>query len=150
MTQVRQEATTESNVVTYEVVISAPNDDMKLKPGLTANVTIFTSEATDVLCVPTKALKYQPAPDMVPKGTEIVDCDAGQKVWTLDGKTLKAVGVATGASSSGFTQINSGIEPGTRVVTGVSVDGATDEAAAEDSKNPFMPGPPNRGKNQKK
>lgn len=150
VTQVRQEATTESNVVTYEVVISAPNDDMKLKPGLTANVTIFTSEATDVLCVPTKALKYQPEPEMVPKGTVIADCDGEQKVWTLDGNTLQAVGVATGVSSSGFTQITAGLEPGTQVVTGISVDGTQEEAAAEDSKNPFMPGPPNRNKNQKK
>ena len=49
VTQVRQQATTESNVVTYEVVISAPNNDLKLKPGLTANVTIFTLEKNDVL-----------------------------------------------------------------------------------------------------
>ena len=47
----RQQATTESNVVTYEVVISAPNADLKLKPGLTANVTIFTLEKNDVLTV---------------------------------------------------------------------------------------------------
>ena len=52
VTQVRQQATTESNVVTYEVVISAPNNDLKLKPGLTANVTIFTLEKNDVLAVP--------------------------------------------------------------------------------------------------
>lgn len=44
VTQVRKEATTESNVVTYEVVISAPNKDQKLLPGLTANVTVFTAE----------------------------------------------------------------------------------------------------------
>ena len=52
VTQVRQEATTESNVVTYEVVISAPNPDLKLKPGLTANVTIFTQEKSHVLLLP--------------------------------------------------------------------------------------------------
>ena len=58
--QVRQEAATESNVVTYEVVISAPNDDLKLKPGLTANVTIFTMEVNDVTTVPAKALRFTP------------------------------------------------------------------------------------------
>ena len=56
--QVRQEATTESNVVTYEVVISARNNDLKLKPGLTANVTIFTMEKNNVLTVPSKALRF--------------------------------------------------------------------------------------------
>ena len=60
--QVRQQATTESNVVTYEVVISAPNNDLKLKPGLTANVTIFTLEKSDVLAVPSKALRFMPKP----------------------------------------------------------------------------------------
>ena len=70
VTQVRQEATTESNVVTYEGVISAPNDDLKLKPGLTANVTIFTLERDDVLCIPSKALKYEPSEMMLPKTTQ--------------------------------------------------------------------------------
>ena len=60
VTQVRQQATTESNVVTYEVVISAPNNDLKLKPGLTANVTIYTMEKNNVLAVPAKALRFQP------------------------------------------------------------------------------------------
>ena len=52
--QVRLEPTTTNNVVTYEVVISAPNTDLKLKPGLTANVTIFTQERAGVLAVPTR------------------------------------------------------------------------------------------------
>ena len=60
VTQVRQQATTESNVVTYEVVISAPNNDLKLKPGLTANVTIYTMEKNDVMAVPSKALRFTP------------------------------------------------------------------------------------------
>ena len=61
--QVRLEATTESNVVTYEVVIDAPNPDLKLKPGLTANVTIFTLEKDDAAAVPTKALRFIPTAD---------------------------------------------------------------------------------------
>ena len=58
--QVRLEATTESSVVTYEVVITAYNPELKLKPGLTANVTIFTLEKDDALAVPTKALRFVP------------------------------------------------------------------------------------------
>ena len=60
VTQVRQEATTTNNVVTYEVVISADNSDLKLKPGLTANVTIFTSEISGVMNVPARALRFTP------------------------------------------------------------------------------------------
>lgn len=64
VTQVRLEATVTSNVVTYEVVISAPNPDLKLKPGLTANVTIYTLEKDNVLTVNTKALKFIPDENM--------------------------------------------------------------------------------------
>ena len=60
VTQVRLEATVESNVVTYEVVISAPNPDLKLKPGLTATVSIYTLEKNNVLTIPPKALKFMP------------------------------------------------------------------------------------------
>jgi HlyD family secretion protein len=60
VTQVRLEATTTSNVVTYEVVINAPNPDLKLKPGLTANITIYTLERTNILTVPSKALRFVP------------------------------------------------------------------------------------------
>ena len=63
--QVRLEATTESNVVTYEVVIDAPNPDLKLKPGLTANVTIFTLEKDDATAVPTKALRFVPNAELL-------------------------------------------------------------------------------------
>ena len=82
VTQVRQQATTESNVVTYEVVISAPNKDLKLKPGLTANVTIFTMEKNDVLAVPAKALRFQPNDAFLKKGEKIEDCEGDHKLWT--------------------------------------------------------------------
>ena len=67
VTQVRQEATTESNVVTYEVVISAPNNDLKLKPGLTANVTVYTLEKNNVLTIPSKALRFMPSDKLLSK-----------------------------------------------------------------------------------
>lgn len=58
----RLEATEESNVVTYEVVISAHNPDLKLKPGLTANITIYTAERRNVVNIPLKALRFVPDP----------------------------------------------------------------------------------------
>lgn len=83
--QVRLQATTTNNVVTYEVVISAPNADLKLKPGLTANVTIYTQERSGVLCVPSKALRFTPTKETVGKA-KINDCKGKNKVWTLDKK----------------------------------------------------------------
>ena len=85
VTQVRQEAKTESNVVTYEVIISARNDRLKLKPGLTANVTIFTLEKNNVLAVQSKALRFMPSPAILTEGQRIEDCKGDSKVWTLEG-----------------------------------------------------------------
>ena len=147
VTQVRQEATTTNNVVTYEVVISAPNAELKLKPGLTANVTIFTSELNDVLSVPTKALRYTPEKETV-GGRNIADVNAKHKVWTVEGNTIKAIAIETGESDGTNTQIISGIAEGQQVITGVRSSSADDMAGSEGpaESSPFAPGPPGRKK----
>lgn len=145
--QVRLEATTESSVVTYEVVITAYNPDLKLKPGLTANVTIYTFEQDDVLTVPTKALRFVPdemllaelgltlQPDTEPavSGT--------RKVWVKEGTTLTARNVRCGVASGDRTAVMEGLEDNEEVVVGLSaapkpVPGASAE------RSPFMPTPP--------
>ncbi len=140
VTQVRQEATTESNVVTYEVVISAPNDDLKLKPGLTANVVIFTMEAKDVLAVPSKALRFTPREAMLNSDETITDTDAKEKVWVKEGSNLKAVAVETGMTNGTLTQITKGLKPGTHVLTEVNAVQVEAEGEQQNS-NPFMPRP---------
>lgn len=140
VTQVRQEATTESNVVTYEVVISAPNDDLKLKPGLTANVVIFTMEAKDVLAVPNKALRFTPREAMLNSDETITDTDAKEKVWVKEGSNLKAVAVETGMTNGTLTQITKGLKPGTHVLTEVTAMQPEAEGEQQNS-NPFMPRP---------
>ena len=145
VTQVRQEATTTNNVVTYEVVISAPNNDLKLKPGLTANVTIYTAEKQGVLSVPSKALRFTPTQETVGK-MKIQDVNGKNKVWTIEGNTIKAHLVQTGMSNGINTEIRSGISEGTIVVTGVEeVTEATPEEQ-EQEHSPFAPGPPGRNK----
>lgn len=148
VTQVRQEATTESNVVTYEVVISAPNENLKLKPGLTANVTIFTSEKTNVLTIPTKALRFSPNEALLAKDETIEDVKSPVKVWTQQGKTFKAIAVQTGTTNGTLTEITSGLKAGDKVITEF-IMGASEEEANTQQSNPFMPGPRNRN-NQKK
>lgn len=140
VTQVRQEATTNNNVVTYEVVISAPNANLKLKPGLTANVTIFTAEKQGVLCVPSKALRFSPTPETV-GNTKIADCNGKNKVWTLDNNTLKAHNVQTGMSDGNNTEILEGIGNGAVIVTEIKevVENGQEEKDVEQS--PFAPGP---------
>ena len=143
VTQVRQEATTESNVVTYEVVISAPNQDLKLKPGLTANVTIYTLEIKDVLVAPAKALRFSPSEVMLNEGETITDVDAAHKVWVKEGSQLKAIAVETGVTNGTLTQITSGISAGTKVLTDVE-SGQPEEMEEQSNGNPFMPRPRNR------
>ena len=148
VTQVRQQATTESNVVTYEVVISAPNVDLKLKPGLTANVTIFTLEKNGVLCVPAKALRFMPVEALLEKEQTIDDCQAAAKVWTREGNVFKAHAVETGTTNGLLTEIVSGVSEGTEVLTDFSLSGG-EEPADDQARNPFMPGPRNNNKKTK-
>ena len=146
--QVRQEATTTNNVVTYEVVISAPNADMKLKPGLTANVTIFTSELDGVLSIPSKALRYSPEKETVGK-RKIVDCNGKNKVWTLEGNQVVAHAVKIGMTDGTHTQILGGIAAGKQIITGIKMN--TDEADGDgpQESSPFAPGPRKQDKNGK-
>ena len=146
VTQVRQQATTESNVVTYEVVISAPNKDLKLKPGLTANVTIYTLEKNDVLAAPAKALRFVPNEALLSKGQTIEDVEAPAKVWTLEGNTFKAHAVQTGTTNGMLTEIISGISAGTEVLVDFKLSGGEQEAPGQQAQNPFMPRP--RGNNR--
>ena len=144
--QVRLEATTTNNVVTYEVVISAPNADLKLKPGLTANVTIFTKEQANILSVANKALRFTPTKETVGKDMKIVDCKGKNKVWTLNGNTLTAHSVNIGQSDAMHTQIISGIKAGQSVVTEIVVDASEDEEDSQPQSQGLISGPGPRGK----
>ncbi len=149
VTQVRQEATTESNVVTYEVVISAPNNDLKLKPGLTANVTVYTLEKNNVLTIPSKALRFMPSDKLLSKDQSIEDCNSPQKVWKQEGNVFKAYPVKTGITNGVLTEIISGVKENDEILTEISATNIDEDENASQNKNPFMPGPRNRNKNQK-
>ncbi len=146
--QVRQNATTTNNVVTYEVVITAPNQDLKLKPGLTANVTIYTLERQGVLSVPSQALAFTPDQQTLGKAYKVKDTKADKKVWTLEGKTLVAHKVEVGTKDGVNTEIVSGIAAGTKVVTNVEAVTIGDDEEGG-ARSPFMPGRPGGNKNKK-
>lgn len=143
--QVRLEATTTNNVVTYEVVISAPNADLKLKPGLTANVTIYTQERSGVLAVANKALRFTPTKETVGKDMKIVDCKGKNKVWTLNGNTLTAHPVTIGQSDGINTEITKGLKQGDKIVTEIVVNVPEKEDAPQQSQE-LISGPGPRGK----
>ncbi len=147
VTQVRQEAATSSNVVTYEVVISAPNKDLRLKPGLTANVTINTMEHENIVSVPAKALRFMPTQELIAPGDKIADAEGAHKLWVREGNTLKAYAVKVGITNGVRTQILEGVKEGTDVVVDVAVavpGGDTADGGGE--RSPFAPGPPKKNK----
>lgn len=154
VTQVRQEATITSNVVTYEVVISAPNPGLKLKPGLTANITIFTLEKDGVLAVPSKALRFTPEQPIIGPNDHVVDCQGSHKLWTRKGNTFTAQPVEIGISNGVLTEITSGISEGDTIITdavGGQMAGEKVQAQsqASEEKSPFMPSHPGQKKSTK-
>jgi len=128
-------ATTES-VVTYEVVIAADNPDQKLLPRLTANLSIYTKEAHDVLCVPARVNPVATAA----KGDKIIDCPGQTKVWTKEGNVFTAHPVTTGISDGVSTEITGGLDEGTEIIAGATFTGK--ESLAQKNGSPFAPGPP--------
>ena len=137
-----------STVVTYEVIISAPNPSLKLKPRLTANVTIYTLDRQGVLTVPTRSLRFTPDALLVGDQAVVNDVEAEHKVWTRQGNTFTAHAVETGISGGNLTEILSGLAEGTEIITeatlGTKGGNMSDapEAAAGGERSPFMPGPP--------
>ena len=152
--QVRLEATTESSVVTYEVVITAHNPDLKLKPGLTANVTIYTLEKENALSVPTRALRFVPDAELLAELEMTAEPEPAQSagaakrtVWVVKGQTLSPRQVSAGATSGDRTEILEGLSDGDVVAVDMAAAAAAAPAAAE--RSPFMPGPP-ESNNKKK
>lgn len=153
--QVRLEATTESSVVTYEVVITAYNPDLKLKPGLTANVTIYTleKEQEQALAVPTKALRFVPDAELlgevgVTVGGSATSAPGKREVWVMRGRELQPCLVTTGAASGDLTEITEGLTDGDTVA--VELTAVTQQPQAPTTeRSPFMPSPPGSDKKKK-
>ena len=144
--------TTTTTEVTYEVVIFAHNPDLKLKPRLTANITIYTLDKQGVLSVPAKALRFTPAVPLVGSNAVVKDCEGEHKVWTREGDTFTAHPVSIGISNGIVTEITGGINEGTQIVSDAVISTGAETAVAEGQgdgeRSPFMPGPP--GNNKKK
>ena len=138
--------TTTTTVVTYEVVISAHNPDLKLKPRLTANITIYTLDKQGVLSVPAKALRFTPAVPLVGSNAVVKDCEGEHKVWTREGDTFTAHPVSIGISNGIVTEITGGFNEGTQIVSDAVISTGAETAVAEGQgdgeRSPFMPGPP--------
>lgn len=163
--QIRMKPTTTSNVVTYTVIIEAPNPDQKLFPGMTASVTIVTEEQTG-LAVPAEALNFTPD-EQVLKAIRKADKPEGQRpeppqgerpqmgengtagashsiVWLKKGEDMMPRPVKVGMSDGAYKIIEQGVQAGDSVV--LSAQYVVKEKEVKKGENPFMPGPPGRNK----
>lgn len=115
--EVRNAPTTVSNVVTYDVIVKVDNPDLKLKPGMTANVTVTIETHPNVLRVPNAALRFKPTE--AGKGQTIARPDKkGPRVWILENNRPKPVFITTGISDGSYTEVVAGaLSEGQNVIT---------------------------------
>ena len=161
--QIRMKPTTTSNVVTYTVIIDAPNPDQKLFPGMTASVTIVTEEQTG-LAVPAEAFNFTPDEQVLkairkpekpeempepPQGEQPqmgeMPGSGGSMVWLKKGDNMMPRPVKVGMSDGAYKIVEQGLQAGDSVV--LSAQFVVKEKAVKKGDNPFMPGPPGRNKN---
>ena len=119
VSEVRNAPTTVSNVVTYDVIVKVDNPQLKLKPGMTANVSITIEMHPDVLRVPNAALRFKPAETNARKGIRAEQRETkGTKVWILEQDKPRSVQITTGLSDGSYTEIRSGqLKAGQEVIT---------------------------------
>ncbi len=130
--QVRNSPQSVENVVTYDVVLDVDNEEQLLKPGMTANVSVVTAEASDVLKVPTAALRFQPPAPGAESGAAVAQPTAsrspdasprGDGVYVLVGGAPSRVAVTPGLADETMTAVTSSeLEAGDRVITRIQAD----------------------------
>lgn len=156
VTQVRLNSTVESNVVTYTVIIKADNQDEKLKPGLTATVSIYTMEVKDVLTIEGQALNFQPDSLLLQQYYQTNGIDAKpvsiakkkeggndtlKTVWIETLVGLEPKEVTIGRNDGINYEIQQGLTEGEKVVTHMEAVNTNSGQAAGQASSPFMPKP---------
>src|SRR2546430_353539 len=148
--QVRNAPITVQNVVTYDTVIGVSNPDLKLKPGMTANVSIVVAHRDEVLQIKNAALRYRPA-DATPSEARSTSSPSGARsrgererrggertVYVLSGSRPRSVQIKTGISDGIVTEVLDGLKEGDRVVT---AELTSTSSTATPPPNPFGGGP---------
>ena len=148
VTQVRLNPTTESNVVTYEVVIDAPNPELKLKPGLTANIPVYTMEKDNILLAPLKAFRFTPeANPEDPQTAQAPQAGRGEKVvWLQTAEGIVPKVIKVGVSDGIYSEVKDGLPEGARLIVGIQRSKNMAPQGGSEESNPFMPPRPGQKK----
>ncbi len=152
VTQVRLSPTTESNVVTYEVIVATSNPDHKLIPGLTASITIYVMEAKDATLLPAAAFTFNPANapegDGLPTPGKPLDpskvATNEKTVWVVEGQNLVQKAIVVGESNGIKTQVISGLPAGAKVAVGYDESAASPGNGPSGQTSPFAPKRPGK------
>lgn len=158
--EIRLRSNVSSNVVTYTTIIDAPNEEQKLKPGMTASITIYTEEIKDIMLLPAKAIQFrpdsvlskiyqvehgagnhqhQPRPDSTAAGT-------AARVWIKKDSSLVIRPIVIGRNDETQVQIISGLSLTDDVVTGYK-EISKNKKTTTTEKSPFMPTRPGGNRN---
>jgi HlyD family secretion protein len=137
ITDIRKAPIVSQNVVTYDVVVQVANPDLKLFPGMTANVSILTARVENVVKIPNAALRFHPTADLAKK-YQLPPAKAGAaQMYVMAGKQMKAVPVKLGISDGKFTAMLSGeLQPGDSVVVRTTGKGSAAPAPSSSSGSP--------------
>ena len=149
--QVRLQPTVTQNVTTYSSIVSVANPDLRLKPGMTASIRIQVASRSGVLRVPNGALRFKPTTEMLAalgqpatrRATPAAQAttQGASRVWTYVEGRLTAVPVRTGISDGTNTElVDTALDVGTRLVTGVTLDGSSSSNTRKTTTSPLTPG----------
>ncbi len=156
--EVRLEPIITANVVTYSTIINAENNDLKLKPGMTANITIFLQQDSSAQLISAKALSFAPDSSLT-RQYQIIDTLSSHhgnedsamkknnssfpskhsKVWILNGNQIVKKRITIGMNDNINVQVLSGLDKDDKVINGMDTGTASDVQATGDEKSPFMP-----------
>lgn len=152
VSEMRLQPTTSSNVVTYSTLINVDNSVQKLKPGMTATITILSKEAAHVMLIPVKAIKYSPDQSLLKAGYHLDPVKGGPveasktmaAVWVKNGQVLQQKKVSIGINDNAHIEVLGGLSATDTVITASGAAVAAAEQTAGSS--PFMPKFPSRKK----
>lgn len=171
VTEIRLQPVSSANVITYTVVINAPNPEKILMPGMTASATFFVTEKKDIVLVPAKAIRFTPDPVMLtsynqannggevqtsgPNNSPMMNAfamkssagEAGKVVWIKEGTKIHPRKIEVGVTDEVHYEVLSGLNGGEEVVVAMSSSGAAKPGTGAAVKSPFMPQRP--GSNRK-
>jgi HlyD family secretion protein len=162
VSEIRMQPVVTNNVVTYTVIINAPNPDIKLMPGMTASTTIFVNEKTDIPVVPGKALRFTPDPTVYSSYLKSLPGEVSQKmaktvvksdvmdpktssIWVKNGQDLIQREVKIGSNDGINYELVSGLNLGDEIILSMTAVKASAETKTV-AKSPFMPQRPGQRK----